>query len=121
MRARLLNASQRLARSSSISTVVRFADEVWGIARGGKQLDLDEFKRLCGEGSHRVIEVICHPGDPAPDDPELPEFGAMRVPASWRTELERLIGPAGESLRSDRRFRLVSFRDPELNSAGEMA
>ncbi len=121
MRARLLNASQRLSQPSSIPSGVRFADEVWGIARAGDQLNLDEFRRACGDGDHGVIEIIVHPGDPAPDDPELRDFGAMRAPGWWKTELERLTGSGAASLRNDPRFRLVNFGDPELNSAGGTA
>lgn len=121
LRARLLNAGQRLAQSSSVPRDGRFADRVWGIAHVGSQLDLDEFRRTCADGVRGVVEIICHPGEPRLDDPPLPEFGPMRAPLHWKTELEHLLGPAGERLRTDSRFRLVSFSDPELNSAGEMA
>lgn len=89
VRARLLNY---WARRHTKCDGVRWPDAVWGIADQAARLEASRFEQYLRKlPRNAVVEVVCHPGDPRPDDPPLVEdYGPMRVRSMWRAEFESL-------------------------------
>ena len=76
-------------------TVVRWPDEVFGIADQGPRLTPQAFARHCARRRPDVVEIVCNPGDPRPGDPPIPAgYGSLRVPGQWRAEFASLSDPA---------------------------
>lgn len=102
-----LRALCALARKSS---GVRTTDGAWGIAAQGRHLSAAACMRALAHAPPGVIEVVCHPGDRAPGDPELPaSFGRMRVHELWQPELESLLHQPWRELAEAHGWKLVGF------------
>jgi predicted glycoside hydrolase/deacetylase ChbG (UPF0249 family) len=84
-----------LSRAQPLPAGVRCTEAVWGIAQQGRHLNagaLSGFVR--GFGGNGPVEVICHPGMPADDDPPLsPDLGPMKVHRNWRAEADVIGSP----------------------------
>ncbi len=69
-------------------------DLVFGIADQGRDLRPERFAATMRGRAAGVVEIVCHPGRPLPEDPPLPEtFGAMRIAGQWAAEAEALLDP----------------------------
>lgn len=89
---------------------VFWPDRVWGIADQGERLLPAAFKAYMAGSTDRVVEIVCHPGDPRDDDPPLPaDFGSMRVGAQWRLEYDRLADPQWQGMFREMEARLVHY------------
>lgn len=90
---------------------VRWPDAVWGVADQAKHLQPAGFARYLRKlPENSVVEVVCHPGDPQPDDPPLiEEYGRMRVQSMWRAEFESLRDGGWIEMLAARRARLCGY------------
>jgi chitin disaccharide deacetylase len=76
-------------------------DAVWGIARQGEALGPEAFAGYLRSLSPapRVVEIVCHPGMPLPEDgPIDTRFGRLRVAGQWEPEARRLADPGWKSV-----------------------
>jgi len=119
LRARLLRA---WSRSHRPVPGVAWPDAVWGVALAGDAIGPAKLvaclRRLRGA---RVVEMICHPGDPRPNDPPLaPEFGPLRVRRRWATEFRALTSQPWRSALESAGITLAHYGQaspPETGSA----
>ncbi|CCO22986.1 ChbG/HpnK family deacetylase [Maridesulfovibrio hydrothermalis] len=69
----------------------RTASCVWGIGDQKDNFDPVLFEKYIDIYQPEIIEIVCHPGDPATNDGPLPsEFGPMRVEKQWKEEFNSL-------------------------------
>lgn len=108
VRTRLLNF---WARRHKKCAGVRWPDAVWGVADQAHRLEASRLDRyLQTLPDNALVEIVCHPGDPRPDDPPLDEeYGPMRVQSMWRAEFESLRDGSWIELLRDRRARLCGY------------
>ncbi len=94
---------------------VHWPDAVWGIADQGARLVAERFVRYARRFSARsVVEIVCHPGHPRPDDPPLPaDYGPMRVAEQWQAEFVALRDGGWPEALARCGGRLVSYRELE--------
>ncbi len=90
---------------------VRRPDLVFGIADQGPALRPERLRAyLKRHAGVRVVEVVCHPGDPLPGDPPVPaEYGSMRVQAQWAAEAATLSDPRWRTVFSEFGAELVHY------------
>lgn len=89
---------------------VSWPNRVWGIADQGERLLPDAFKAYMAGCGDKVVEIVCHPGDPREGDPALPaDFGTLRVGSQWRIEYDRLSDPAWHTVFRSMNAKLVHY------------
>ncbi|WP_027720504.1 ChbG/HpnK family deacetylase [Maridesulfovibrio zosterae] len=65
----------------------RTASCVWGIGNQKENLTPELFEKYIETYRPEIIEIVCHPGNPAHGDGPLPsDFGPMRVEKQWKEE-----------------------------------
>jgi predicted glycoside hydrolase/deacetylase ChbG (UPF0249 family) len=87
-------------------------DFSWGIAEQGALLDPERFRRYAGSfrRTPRILEIVCHPGIPAEEDPPIdPRFGSLRVAGNWAVEYAALRNPAWKTTLADLKAQLVDY------------
>ena len=90
---------------------MQWPDATWGVADQADHLQPDRFARYLDTlPESSVIEVVCHPGDPRPDDPPLTaDYGRMRVQSMWRAEFESLRDGGWREMLSAHGARLCGY------------
>lgn len=90
---------------------IQSADAVWGLAEQGSAFTAKACARALHGIGPRLIEVVCHPGEPHAGDPALPaSFGRMRVQRWWEHELHALLDGSWISAAQEQGWRLSGFQ-----------
>ena len=98
---------------------VVWPDTIWGIADQKDDLRPEALDRHLAAWTAKadkknsaplVLEICCHPGLPAQNDPPLPsEFGRMRVDKQWNAEYQNLAHADWKTIFSRHNARLVHY------------
>ena len=108
LRAKLLAG---MGRNRKPDTEIRSPDATWGIADEGGSASPERFRAfLHSVSGARVVEVVCHPGDPRPDDPPIPaSVGRTRIGRLWKAEFDTLMSPEWRGMLQEEGVELTHF------------